>query len=252
MDCQFFQIIAGIINSTITSWPLAIFLMALLFRKKLYEMMEILIKKVGNISSVSSSGITFQENQSISASAEDVANTEKDLKEKKVIPCEKSEGKSTNNVNRVRALVQYFKTLPNLEVTANMVARDVSKLEIEDDITLKIEYLTYCLADNKLSWIAEMVDKYMFDSQVNILMIIDKSEGKKINKGIMQQHYQNIATKYPHVYNEWNVENYVKYMIKEGLLVEDESGYKLTEFGEYYCIYVGNMKSLNKDRNRSW
>jgi len=196
--CSFQQIIVDFLSSKafltiITSWPLMVFIIVLLLRKNIMNLVD-------RIKSASKEGVSFYENQK---------QINKDIKDidKSVFPGDSIDG-----------YIRKIKEFKIAETTIKEIQEESKKYGIYSNKEKYIEFLETALVDNKLSWHCELVDKNIFESQVIILLELDKTEEKQISFEQINKYFNEIKNLHLNAFSHWDVNKYLEYLRDMDLL----------------------------------
>ena len=117
-----------------------------------------------------------------------------------------------------------------------LIRRDLVAANIQDQ-TLKENILISHLAATQLNASYERVNCSIFGSQIDLLRALNSSANSSSSANL-KIFYDDACRKYPEFYKNYIFQAYLDYLLRMGLVEQNEAGYKITKFGIGYLVYI--------------
>jgi len=99
-----------------------------------------------------------------------------------------------------------------------------------------VRVLVRQLAVHQLLYSAEKFNRLVFGSQVNVLRGLN--EHGSLSELAIIPVYEKAKLDYPSVYSGYSFENWIGFLLTQGVVRRDANNYQITAFGQYFLSWL--------------
>ena len=132
------------------------------------------------------------------------------------------------------------------DVEGKIRAELVTKSLPVDTETSKV--LLKYLAAATLSVQFEQIHSLIFGSQIYLLKKLNEVAGRGRTRDDLQKHFEHVKSLYLESFSDWNLEQYIDFLVGRSLIVENDGVFHVTNLGNDYLVWITRS---NKPENRA-
>ena len=119
----------------------------------------------------------------------------------------------------------------------NAILKDLNErgLETHGD---SIKILTKHLAITQLALDFEQIYHLIFGSQIKLLKRLNQSLGVGLSKEDVEDYFETIKIAFPEVIRNWNLADYLSFLLSRALITRQENNYHITIKGIEFLIWM--------------
>lgn len=131
--------------------------------------------------------------------------------------------------------VRKFDVMPVVKEQESLIKADIEKLKINPAEVVDI--LIKQLAVIRLQLRAETVYRTIYGSQILVLRGLNLAGPR--SRAELLQYYESTKAKFPNLYNTYSFEQYIAYLIAQGLMTEHAPGvFSITSIGKEFLKWI--------------
>lgn len=111
-------------------------------------------------------------------------------------------------------------------------------LETEGD-TIKI--LIRHLAATQMALDFEQVYSLIYGSQIFLLKKLNEVSGQGKPRSYVENHYQEVKKLYPEFYQNWDINNYLDFLLSRTLVITHGEQYHITKKGQEFIVWLARI-----------
>lgn len=131
------------------------------------------------------------------------------------------------------------------EVEGRIRAELTAKSLPVDTETSKV--LLKFLASSTLRVEFEQIHSLIFGSQIYLLKKLNEVPGRGLPRAVLQKHFEHVKSLYSESFSDWNLEQYIEFLVGRSLIVENNGVFHLTNLGNDYLVWITRS---NRPENR--
>jgi len=94
------------------------------------------------------------------------------------------------------------------------------------------------LAAATLSVQFEQIHSLIFGSQVFLLKKLNEVAGRGRPRADLQQHFEHVKNLYPDSFSDWDLDQYIDFLVGRSLIVDNDGVFHITNLGNDYLVWI--------------
>jgi hypothetical protein len=149
--------------------------------------------------------------------------------------------KKIDNEKNVQELLDRIGNSIVINEFEKQIIKELNDKDME--LSTKVEtVLVRHLAGTQLLLAFIKIDKYIFDSQLNLLRELASIAPEGFTSNEIKEYYENVKLDFPNSFNDWDYKKYLAYLFSSVLITKNGDKVHLTNFGQEFLDWI----SLNK------